>query len=60
MPVKTNTDHVIIDLSTHKCVCKHCGGTHQITLPMPISKLGIATKAFIALHKDCQAKGEPQ
>lgn len=52
----TNTDHVV--MRHNQFTCEHCGGTFQVTFPVPIKELCQKTDAFIALHKNCKAPQE--
>jgi hypothetical protein len=50
--MKKNAVHCVF--RNNVLMCLHCGGIFTLKLPMDIDDLGKKTKAFIALHSDCE------
>lgn len=59
---KPNTDHVVTDFSVtpQQFVCRHCGETSKIILPMPLDEFVKRGEAFVALHQFCKPRTDAQ
>ena len=51
-----NYDYIVINSSTQKFECKHCGGSQPMSLPCSIEMLSVMGKQFKKEHKDCKEK----
>ncbi len=50
-----DTDHIVLDSSSHQYECKHCGTVQPPPhMPCPINIIVDAIDVFIADHKDCK------
>lgn len=50
--------HVVMDVSKEpaRMRCLHCGAEHPMKLPMALTDAAKVSKAFLALHEDCEAR----
>ena len=53
---KPNTDHIVTDFSVTppQFLCKHCGESSNILLPMLLDEFVVRGKAFVTLHQFCK------
>lgn len=56
-PDRAAVDHVTLqmDCNPPNMLCKHCGATHTMQLPLSIDACVRKLEAFIELHDDCPA-----
>lgn len=52
----SKNDHIVLDYSVepNRHLCKHCGQTKDIEMPIEVKKLLKEMKEFIKLHKNCK------